>query len=208
MMEEYIERNTTSAVRQRARDILKRGLSLSYSFNPPKNLIQAKVRGNFPSNVLIRTKKNDLTTRCNCPYNWGGLSKHEAAVLYHYPENEINKFCPSFRVLFHYGNDRIKNHENFMNYDLIITTYGLVTRDIEWLREFQFNYIILDESQAIKKPLSLRFKAVCLLQGKNRQPQNHCILSICIPARADQKSYRRVGDNLRIPRRFIVAKGV
>ena len=41
-------------------------------------------------------------------------------------------------------------------------------RDIETLQHQPFNYIILDESQAIKNPQSQRYKAVRLLQAHNR----------------------------------------
>jgi len=83
-------------------------------------------------------------------------------------ENEINKFCPSLNVLFHYGVNRNKNTDDFEGKDLVITTYGMVVNDVEWLGKYVFNYVILDESQAIKNPQSLRFKAVCLLKAKNK----------------------------------------
>ena len=83
-------------------------------------------------------------------------------------ENEIEKFCPSLNVHFHYGSNRIKDHNQFNKKDLVITTYGMVINDIEWMKNYKFNYAILDESQAIKNPESLRFKAVCLLQARNK----------------------------------------
>jgi len=83
-------------------------------------------------------------------------------------ENEIEKFYPLLKVHFNYGNTRQKTHKQFNKYDLVITAYGVVINDIEWLKEYAFNYVILDESQAIKNPLSLRFKAVTLLKARNR----------------------------------------
>jgi len=83
-------------------------------------------------------------------------------------ENEIEKFCPDLKVHFHYGQNREKNNSTFKAKQVVITTYGVVTNDIEWLSEVPFNYVILDESQAIKNPQSMRFKAVCLLRGKNK----------------------------------------
>jgi SNF2 family DNA or RNA helicase len=83
-------------------------------------------------------------------------------------ENEINKFSPSLKVYFHYGVNRVKDTKVFKGHDLVITTYGMVANDIEWLKKFTFNYVILDESQAIKNPLSMRFKAVCVLSAKNK----------------------------------------
>lgn len=83
-------------------------------------------------------------------------------------ENEIEKFFPSLNVHFHYGPNRLKTTDEFKKHQLVITTYGMVVSDIEWMKNFSFSYVILDESQAIKNPQSLRFKAVCLLKAKNR----------------------------------------
>ncbi|MEA3503621.1 MAG: SNF2-related protein [Bacteroidota bacterium] len=83
-------------------------------------------------------------------------------------ENEIAKFAPSLKAHYHYGNKREKSTEKFSNFDLIITSYGVVVRDIELLKDFKFNYIVLDESQAVKNPASQRYKAVSLLQGSTK----------------------------------------
>ena len=83
-------------------------------------------------------------------------------------ENEIKKFYPAMKVLFYYSPNRDESLLQSNDYQLVITTYGIMINDIEHLKEIKFNYIILDESQAIKNPLSKRYKAACLLQGKNR----------------------------------------
>lgn len=83
-------------------------------------------------------------------------------------ENELDKFAPHLRYFFHYGKDRLSDAEQFEAYDLVFTSYGLLTRDLEMLRQYAFNYIVLDESQAIKNPASQRYKAARLLQGRNR----------------------------------------
>lgn len=58
--------------------------------------------------------------------------------------------------------------EEIFNYDLVITTYDTATNDVEFFRKHNFNYIILDESQAIKNPNSKRYKAMRLLRSTNR----------------------------------------
>ncbi len=83
-------------------------------------------------------------------------------------EAEIKKFAPGFKALYHYGTGRATDTKTFKKYLLIFTTYGILLRDIEILKDFRFNYIILDESQAIKNPASRRFKAASLLNAKNR----------------------------------------
>ncbi len=62
-------------------------------------------------------------------------------------ENEINKFCPSLKIYMYTGNDR---EIAFEGHDIVLTTYGLVRRDIEKLKEIRFDVIIFDEAQAIK----------------------------------------------------------
>lgn len=81
---------------------------------------------------------------------------------------EIEKFCPSLTYIFYHGNDRANLKKSLLNYDVVITTYDTTSIDIEFLREIRFNYAILDESQAIKNPNSKRYKAVRLLNTRNK----------------------------------------
>jgi SNF2 family DNA or RNA helicase len=83
-------------------------------------------------------------------------------------ENEIRKFAPDIKAHYHYGVNRTNTTEGFEAYDIVFTTYGVLLRDVQMLREFDFNYVVLDESQAIKNPASRRYKAVCLLNAQNR----------------------------------------
>ena len=68
---------------------------------------------------------------------------------------EAKRFTPYLKILLYTGSDRIKNAKHFMNYDLIITSYGISRIDTaKVLSKCYFNYIVLDESQAIKNPNS------------------------------------------------------
>jgi len=82
--------------------------------------------------------------------------------------HELEKFAPGLRVLQFTGVDREKSTEQFSEYDVILTTYGTLRRDVLMLREFPFNYVILDESQNIKNPNSQTAKAVRLLTADFR----------------------------------------
>jgi non-specific serine/threonine protein kinase len=53
-------------------------------------------------------------------------------------------------------------------YPLILTTYGHLRRDVVFLKEIMWNYIILDESQNIKNPQSETSKAVRLLESNHK----------------------------------------
>jgi len=83
-------------------------------------------------------------------------------------ENEIKKFTPELTYYIHHGGDRIRNKQALDQYDVIITTYGTLRSDIKLLLEIPFDYVVLDESQAIKNPGSKVTKAACLLHAKHR----------------------------------------
>ena len=66
------------------------------------------------------------------------------------------------------GNFRNKDTSVFDEYDIVLTTYGTMLRDIEILRGYKFSHVILDESQAIKNPLAKSAKAARLLKAEQR----------------------------------------
>ncbi|MEP6675543.1 MAG: SNF2-related protein [Ferruginibacter sp.] len=98
-----------------------------------------------------------LQTLVVCPttliYNWA---------------NEIKKFTPSLTHHIHHGSIRTRDINELKKFDVIITTYGTLRSDIQVLLNLFFDYVILDESQAIKNPASKVTKAACLLTAKNR----------------------------------------
>lgn len=79
---------------------------------------------------------------------------------------EAAKFTPSLRVLAHVGQGRARDASQFNDYDVVVTTYGLVRNDCDLLSSYQFYYIILDESQAIKNASSKSYAAVVSLKAK------------------------------------------
>src|SRR5579863_7128 len=62
-------------------------------------------------------------------------------------ENEITRFYPDFKIHFYTGRER---GTDFKDADIVLTTYGLIRRDIETLKEIPFHVVIFDEAQAIK----------------------------------------------------------
>ncbi len=84
-------------------------------------------------------------------------------------QEETAKFCPDLTVYLHHGPTRIRHQVDvFKGHDIILTTYGIVTSDADLFSQFEFNYVVLDESQAIKNPSTKRYKAVRLLKCRNR----------------------------------------
>ncbi len=89
------------------------------------------------------------------------------SLLYNW-EQEAAKFTPQLKVLNYSGSNRSKNIESFRKYDLVLTSYGITRIDIGLLENFDFNYVILDESQVIKNPSSIISKAVQRLQSRRK----------------------------------------
>lgn len=83
-------------------------------------------------------------------------------------QNEINKFTPNLGFYVHHGGSRQRDDLKKPTAEVIITTYGTLRSDIKELIEINFDYVVLDESQAIKNPSSKVTKAACLLNAKNR----------------------------------------
>jgi hypothetical protein len=84
---------------------------------------------------------------------------------------EAAQFAPRLRVLDHTGIGRSRDSEAFAalaQYDLVLTTYGTLRQDVGELRKVEFDYVILDEAQAIKNADSQTAKAARLLRGRHR----------------------------------------
>ncbi|MBT3208992.1 MAG: DEAD/DEAH box helicase [Bacteroidetes bacterium] len=89
--------------------------------------------------------------------------------LIHNWENEIRKFAPSLKVLKYAGANGEKRKEligKFANFDIVLTSYGLLRNDIEFLEDFIFFYLILDESHNIKNPLSKLYSAIIKIKSQ------------------------------------------
>ena len=84
--------------------------------------------------------------------------------------NEVQKFTPDIKTIIIRGNaeERIEQINNIQNYDLVITSYDLLKRDIEIYKEknYEFQYIIADEAQYIKNSNTKNSKAIKLIKGK------------------------------------------
>jgi non-specific serine/threonine protein kinase len=81
---------------------------------------------------------------------------------------EAAQFTPGLRVYIHADQGRITEPAEFGRYDLVLTTYGVMLRDLELLRSYTFQYAILDESQAIKNPLAETSRAARALKAAHR----------------------------------------
>ena len=81
---------------------------------------------------------------------------------------EARKFAPGLRVVNHTGTTRVDETGTLADWDIVITTYGTLRRDILTHRETEFDYVVLDEAQSIKNAASQAAKACRLLRARHR----------------------------------------
>ncbi|MCI0441703.1 DEAD/DEAH box helicase [bacterium] len=81
---------------------------------------------------------------------------------------EAARFTPNLRVLDHTGISRKKDTDHFEDFDLVLTTYGTLRNDAVFFKDRCFDYIILDEAQAIKNADTASAMAARLLQGNHK----------------------------------------
>jgi len=87
------------------------------------------------------------------------------SVMFNWRE-ESARFTPRLRVLEYHGIDR--DASQILQHDLVLTTYGTMLRDAPTLSKMTFDYVVLDEAQAIKNSSTASSKAVRLLRGAHR----------------------------------------
>ena len=63
---------------------------------------------------------------------------------------EAERFVPGLKCILLHGLGRHAHYEDVPQADLVVTTYALLRRDVERLRDIRFRYVILDEAQQIK----------------------------------------------------------
>ncbi len=101
----------------------------------------------------------------------GGVSLivSPASLIYNWKE-EILKFAPQLRTLVINGGQTERKHllENYGDYDVLITSYDLLKRDIAEYEDKQFLYQIIDEAQYIKNHTTAAAKAVKCIQSKTK----------------------------------------
>lgn len=81
---------------------------------------------------------------------------------------ELRKFNRTLHVLTYVGPKRKEKRSSLDKFDVVLTTYHTVLRDVEHLRVIDWEYIILDESQMIKNKDSKMFRTINDLPAKNR----------------------------------------
>ncbi len=79
---------------------------------------------------------------------------------------EAKRFTPKLKVLIYHGSDR--HQDNFDDYDIVVSTYGLIHRDKDKFITYPFYYLILDEAQFIKNARTKTTQIIQQLRATHR----------------------------------------
>ncbi|KAF5103223.1 hypothetical protein D0Z03_000267 [Geotrichum reessii] len=114
-------------------------------------------------------------------YNiWGPFLVVTPASTLHNWQQEIAKFVPDFKVLPYWGNAKDRkvlrkfwDHKNVKynrdsQFHVLVTSYQMVVADASYFQKMKWQYMILDEAQAIKSSTSSRWKSLLSFQCRNR----------------------------------------
>ncbi len=128
--------------------------------------------------LLVNVHENLMTTNHDQPLDLFSVITAEkeplralivlpASLVFNWFD-EAKKFAPHLSKIKYVGNDRKKMGQKIYNYDLIFTTYNLISKDIDLLKKHQFRYLILDESQQIKNRNSQIFKSINTIAAEHK----------------------------------------
>ena len=83
-------------------------------------------------------------------------------------EREIQKFAPGLKTVVWQGPNRSQRAPELEKADVMITSYALLRRDEELLQALDLRYVILDEAQHIKNPMSQTARSAKKLSSERR----------------------------------------
>ncbi|KAI1747678.1 SNF2 family N-terminal domain-containing protein [Xylaria castorea] len=111
---------------------------------------------------------------------WGPYLVVAPASTLHNWQQEIAKFVPEFKVLPYWGTagDRKvlrkfwdRKHNTYRKdapFHILVTSYQLVVSDVAYFQKMRWQYMVLDEAQAIKSSQSSRWKCLLGFHCRNR----------------------------------------
>ncbi|MDH5426630.1 MAG: DEAD/DEAH box helicase [Nitrospirota bacterium] len=120
-------------------------------------------------------------------------------------EQEIARFYPNLTVHTYIGKER---QNDFAHADVVLTTYGLVRRDIDVLEHMMFHVILFDEAQAVKNIVAgttgaarrLKGHFKCVMTGtplENHVGEYYSLMDLCVPGLLGE--YDSIKGKLKTP---------
>ncbi len=79
---------------------------------------------------------------------------------------ELEKFCPTLKVLIHHGPHRTGDYHYLLKYDVIVKSYSSIENDCGMLQMVDWDILAADEAQNIKNPYASRTKTIKMIPSK------------------------------------------
>lgn len=111
-----------------------------------------------------------LQADCESGYKKPALLLCPTSVINNW-KREAARFVPDLRVMIHHGSGRTRGEEmakSVAGCDVVVTSYGLLLRDVESMQKIQWGGVILDEAQNIKNSETKQAHAVRSIQSEYR----------------------------------------
>ncbi len=83
-------------------------------------------------------------------------------------KSEFNQFSPSLRYWIAHPSGEGYGKPDLTSTDVVITTYGSLSRLNQWLSTIEWSIVIADEAQAIKNPNAKQTKAIKSIKSQHR----------------------------------------
>lgn len=110
---------------------------------------------------------------------WGPFLVICPASTLHNWQQEFEKFVPDFKVVPYWGNPSDRKilrqfwfqdgmHTRDSSYHAVVTSYQIVISDVKYFNRVKWEYMVLDEAQAIKSTSSMRWKTLLGFNCRNR----------------------------------------
>ncbi|XP_041024464.1 chromatin-remodeling ATPase INO80-like isoform X1 [Juglans microcarpa x Juglans regia] len=110
---------------------------------------------------------------------WGPFLVVAPASVLNNWNDEVSRFCPDMKTLPYWGGlqdrtilrKRIKPKDLYRReagFHILITSYQLLVSDEKYFRRVKWQYMVLDEAQAIKSSNSIRWKTLLSFNCRNR----------------------------------------
>ncbi|KAJ4929478.1 hypothetical protein JOQ06_005085, partial [Pogonophryne albipinna] len=110
---------------------------------------------------------------------WGPFLIISPASTLNNWHQEFTRFVPSFKVLPYWGNPHDRKvirkfwsqktlYTRNAPFHVVITSYQLVVQDVKYFQRVKWQYMVLDEAQALKSSTSVRWKILLQFQCRNR----------------------------------------
>ena len=146
-------------------------LALLTAVQSPSNVETPKliepVRPTFQLRRPSASSQQSAIANRQSPISSASLVVAPASLLENW-RRETVRFAPALRVFVHHGDHRLTSAADFAAHDLIITSYGTLTRDQELFTSVDLTVVIADEAQHIKNRRSQNAAALRALRARSR----------------------------------------